>query len=113
MKILVKITQETINASKGCELQVTSCLIARACQEIFESCMVYGTDTNCFTMQWKNFKIALPEEARLLANKFDKRHIITPISFEIDIPMSIIEKIGIREAYRVLSESKTLELVHI
>ena len=41
----------------------------------------------------------------------EERVLLPEFSFEIDVPSEVIEKIGIGEVYRVLSESKTLELV--
>ena len=61
-------------------------------------------------------QMELPGAARIFIMAFDtscpeERVRIEPISFTIDVPYSLIDKIGIGEVYRILSESKTLELV--
>lgn len=60
--------------------------------------------------------IKLPIEAQDFIEDFDnnsaqRRVEMEPISFEINVPDEIIEEIGINEVYKVLSESKTLEMV--
>lgn len=62
------------------------------------------------------YQIKLPDEARNFIKDFDdysplNRIAMKPISFYIDVPDEIIDGIGIRQVYKVLSESTTLELV--
>lgn len=115
MKIKVKITQFIIDASDGFRACISGCLIARTCQEIFPGCTVYPR-LGIWVISLNDSTgrcIALPSEAAELADNFDSGKKIIPTSFEIDVPMSIIESIGISSVYKILSESKTLECVEI
>ena len=60
--------------------------------------------------------IKLPIEAKKFIKQFDnssydQRKKMQPIEFEVEFPESLIQEIGIKDVYKVLSESKTLELV--
>lgn len=66
----------------------------------------------------EKYNIELPSAAVSFIKQFDhmrsnpdQRLTLPEFDFEIDIPEAIINEIGIGEAYRILSESKTLELV--
>ena len=115
MKITVKITKETIRESINCGGSPSNCAVARAVREIFPYALV--------TMYAIHFMgnsaiddIKLPSKASDFIYEFDTtpsedREDIKPLSFEIEVPEALIQKIGIGEVYRILSESKTLELV--
>jgi hypothetical protein len=67
---------------------------------------------------WTDFGVIdLPDTATEFIFQFDSRRpadrlTMPEISFEVDVPSEMIEAIGIGQAYKILSESKTLELVH-
>lgn len=66
----------------------------------------------------EDYQFTLPEEVTEFIKRFDsstpdERLNMKLISFEIDVPNEVIDQIGIGQAYKVLSESKTLELVSI
>lgn len=121
MKILIKVTKEILERSSMCGFdssvyRVESCAVALAIREIFPRAAVginnEGIPVICGV---GDESIELPR-ARLFINLFDRstpleRLTMSPQSFEIDVPSEVIEKIGIGEVYRILSESKTLELV--
>lgn len=122
MKITIKITKEIIYRSRFCsvnsatEMAAENCAIARATREIFPNGYVLS-DEICFN-DLPTTRIPLPESARIFISRFDakgpkSRLKMQPFSFEIDVPAEVIEKVGISEVYRVLSESKTLELASI
>lgn len=117
MKILIKVTKEILERSAMCghttetrDSKSYNCAVALAAQEIFPGCQVcpwgihYGG-------------VSMKHDAERFIAVFDlsepaQRLLLQPQSFEIEVPQEVIEKIGIGEVYRILSESKTLELVH-
>lgn len=124
MRILIKVTKEILEASKMCGADHGSignnCPIALAIRNIFPIAWVSGSsiqiDGNYF---WQPESIMLPPIAVMFIMKFDKlkskpkkRLLLHPISFEIDVPDSYIDSIGIEEVKDILSRSKTLELVN-
>lgn len=134
MKILIKVTKDVLNRSQFC--QVTegndarkSCAIALAVREIFPNAEVYGfgiviNPIGDLSIQnsisGKGYDIFWGDKApqALWIGIFDnlspwERLAIPEFSFEIEVPNEIIEKIGIGEVYRILSESKTLEHVPV
>lgn len=114
MKVLVKITSEVIKASQSCQGLIHSCLIARACRDIFPQAVVYAKIPHKYLIHLNDRSartIDLPLEAINLIKAFDSGKKMHPISFEIDVPNEIIERIGIDEVHKILSESKTLECV--
>lgn len=127
MKILIKVTKEILFASRGCQRRTMDCVIARACREIFPRASVLGhtlfiDKIECgeeMYLRTKHEFIELPETAYQLITAFDRAETneqimqLPLIQFEIEVPSSVIDKIEIQEAYRILSESKTLELVKI
>jgi hypothetical protein len=63
-------------------------------------------------------EIDLPTEAIAFIPRFDAlksnpeaRLELPELSFEIELPEGLINEIGISQAYKILSESKTLELI--
>jgi hypothetical protein len=60
--------------------------------------------------------IPLPDEAREFISEFDnstpeQRAAMQPISFTIEVPDSVIDKIGIEQVTEILSKSETLTRV--
>lgn len=132
MKILIKVTKEILERSKMCGVSgyrnvVRDCAVAEASREIFPTagvCVDSNDDTGyviapflCAGIDKDIISIQLPKSASRFIREFDcatpeRRAAMEPVSFEIDVPSEVIDKIGISEVYRILSESKTLELVH-
>lgn len=127
MKITVKITKDVLKRSMMCGTMSNlgavgkNCAIALAVIDIFPDAIVGPQKIYPFGdyVNGDGNKIDLPWEAISFIFYFDDlkktpeaRLALPEFSFEIEVPHSVIEKIGIGEAYRVLSESKTLELVH-
>lgn len=124
MTILIKITKEVLEKTKFCGTDsapvIENCAIAYAVREIFPNAKV-GWDIvkgiRDYSILVFGEVIPLPPNARNFISVFDSASVQTRVnlpefSFEITIPPSVLERISIGEAYRVLSESKTLELVH-
>jgi hypothetical protein len=132
MKILIKITKDILLKSSQCSEKVGfNCAVSLAIREIFPKAWImtnyilvnerelvtcYANIVDYFNSE--ELKIKLPKEATNFINSFDlkseeERIEMNPISFEIDVPNEVIEEIGINEIYKILSESKTLELVNI
>ncbi len=138
MKIQINVTKDILERSKMCGLTGTprntgfNCAISLAIREIFPDAWVATCKIVPFLFKpLYNIKevmsyevdsvtediIALPKEASEFINEFDRygserRSRMQPISFEIDVPDSIIEKIGISEAIEIIKNSETLELVN-
>lgn len=126
-KIKINVTQEILQKSSMCGMNINegvgnNCAIALAVREIFPAAWVEDTRILPFYSEKKttfkniyDFKIALPTEATDFINLFDNyrpelRVKMTPISFEVEIPENVIDKLA--EGWEeVLVESKTLELV--
>lgn len=131
MKILIKVTEEILHKAKDCGILIKgpetyasrNCGIALAVREIFPEASV--TDRKIYPISrgvvmkcLPSEVIPLPRRAQAFVRLFDyldpyKRTQMKPFSFEIELPTSLISTIGIGEVYKVLSESKTLELVEI
>lgn len=120
MKIKIHVTKDILERSKMCgvkknSLTVHSCAVAIAVKDIFKSVAVDGI-TICVYHKIGYTEIDLPEEARIFIRVFDNckpkdRVLLPEFSFEITIPDSVIDKIGIEQATHLINESKTLELV--
>lgn len=121
MKTLVKITKEILKKSMMCgtfestEDVVQNCAIALAVREIIPKAKVFSTMIDP-GLEFRS--ISLPIEAQKFIEAFDNlasepkvRLELPELSFEIDIPNELIQKIGINQVYKILSESKSLELV--
>lgn len=139
MKILIKVTKEILARSAMCNSNTgMNCAIVCAINDLIPNCWVakeqlyvYEDESTfilflhmrdmCMNSGVNEVKpkliIDLPEKAIDFIDIFDYstpeyRKAMQPISFEIDVPNELIEKIGIGEVYKVLSESKTLEHVN-
>src|SRR6187551_317344 len=120
MNIKVNVTKDVLERSKMCGfvpgMMITeSCMLALALQDLFPNACVavrtaylLGGFNMCQDMAY------LPSIAILNRSRFDsiqphERVLMTPFSFEIEVPKYVISKIGISQIYKVLSESSTLE----
>lgn len=121
MKILIKVTKEILHHSAMCghdgKMRSTNCAIALAVRELFPSASIGNPN---YSLNGKDGfdNNYLPPKAVAFITRFDstspsERRWMKPFSFELDVPNSVIDQIGISEAYRILSESKTLELVSL
>lgn len=111
MKILVHVTKEILEASKMCAYDAKNCAIARSLRQIMQDVKVNSTH-----IVFSEKEIPLPTEAQRFIKLFDAlgpndRVLMSPISFEIEVPDSYIDSIGIEDVKDILSRSKTLELV--
>jgi hypothetical protein len=123
MKIKIHVTKEVLERSKMCGLTKeirmfsTNCAVAIAVRDIFPNAQVYGLFIDTwFGDDVLSRNIDLPKEVTKFIDSFDEktpeeRVNMRPISFEVDVPDYVIEKIGIEQAYKILESSPTLELV--
>lgn len=113
MKIQINITKEVLNKSAMCMSEAHhNCAIAVAIRDLFPTFKVFNT-----FIENPNgaFVCYLPEDASDFIRAFDdcspsQRLMLPELSFEIDVPQKYIDKIGIDEAHRILSTSKTMKL---
>jgi hypothetical protein len=130
MRILIKVTKDVLRRAAGCgrtqnDNVGSNCAIAVAILRLMPNAWVareyiYLFDVERPTREYANdhneiARIKLPVEATMFIDAFDNltydnRIAMPELSFEVDVPPAVIEHIGISEIYRVLSESKTLEL---
>jgi hypothetical protein len=129
MKILIKITKDVLKRSAMCGIEKLykgdSCAVALAIIDFLPYSSVgknevypfYHSPINYYKLLPKyEDAIKLPSAAEEFISTFDalspeQRIEMPEISFEIEVPDSVIQKIGIGQVYKVLSESKTMELV--
>jgi hypothetical protein len=130
MKILIKVTKEVLKRSAKCgythsDNVGSNCAVALAVNELLPNAWVSRASIQLFDSKPTHGStqvddayaiIIMPEVAREFVNKFDlsdyhQRRAMPELHFEVELPESVIHRIGISEAYRILSESKTLELV--
>lgn len=143
MKILIKVTKDVLRRSMWCSVNGDghceteekflakqglgfNCAIGLAVNDLLPNAWTSINSIHIFP-SFKHMQelgashvIYLPEIAFNFINEFDslkttpeERLNMPEISFEIDLPSDLIDQIGIGQAYKVLSESKTLELVSI
>lgn len=126
MKIKIKVTKDILYASRMCGDDAGfNCAIALAVREIFPNAWVEThkiktslTEDGLRLTPIDRGSIDLPEEATRFIRAFDERKpeeriLMTPIEFEVTVPNEVINEIDISNMYKVLSESKSLELVSI
>lgn len=133
MKVLIKVTKDILIKTADCnDMDGFNCAVAEAVREILPTAWVSNSYIKVFTEELynKNRKcnftivkdkgkyISMPENAKQFTKDFDKlkskdRVKMTPFSFEIDVPNELIDDIGIKQVYKILSESKSLELTSI
>lgn len=123
MKIKIHITKEVLKESMHCPLLRTcgeidveiiksNCAVSVAIRDIFPNANVFQSD-----MLVNGIPIPFVGRVHAYISKFDNvehyedRLNLPEFSFEIEIPDSIVNEIGIEEIHRILLNSKTLELV--
>lgn len=122
MRILVKVTKDVLERSKMCGIEKmqlcvpTNCAIAVALRDIFPYATIRRTYANLIDGDYRT-NVMLPDCAVSFIDDFDSltpqdRVNMQPFSFELEVPEYVIEKIGIGEIMKVLSESKTLEHIN-
>lgn len=128
MKLQINITKEVLEASKLCLWNNVgqNCAIGRAIVDVFglrswvngAAILLYKEDINDeFTNVTKIATIKLPVEAMSFVTEFDellpeKRVLMNPFSFEIDVPDEILEQIiDISEIETILSNAKYINPV--
>lgn len=128
MTIKIKVTKDILERSKMCNYKAASnCAIALAVRDLFPKALVRTRSVNLlgylgvndeFVIVPQPDKSILPFKALDFILDFDclsdnpeLRVKLEPIEFELEIPDYVIEQIGISQCYKVLSESKTLEMV--
>jgi hypothetical protein len=123
IKLKITVTKEILEKSKWCgykldneEFKLTSqnCAIALAVRDVFPNA---GVGANSVLLDPPSeYFTNLPQEAIDFITAFDKsdpgvRSRMTPISFEIEIPDSVIGKINIEELRPLLVNHPTLQLI--
>lgn len=122
MKILIKVTKDVLFRSRMCGLGgaglSTNCAIAVAIRDLFPKASI-GCPSMIFDSSQSDLRYdnILPSKALSFISKFDsstpeERVNMPEFSFELPIPEEVINRISIGMIYKVLSESRTLELVH-
>lgn len=124
MKVRVNITPDVLERSKMCGLDgkriIESCMLQVAFSDLFPECVVLVSSVNLLGRaslgKPSGDEVILPEIAISNRRRFDSlqphlRVLMTPFSFEIEVPEYVIERIGLSQIYKVLSESSTLEMV--
>lgn len=128
MKLEISITQDILNRSANCaSFPGQNCAIGLAIFEIFgakssvDVCeiVILNKDLyegNAILRLEVIAQISLPIKAQEFIDKFDdslphERKLMTPFTFEIEIPDNVIEMINIDEIYKVLETSTCLKLV--
>lgn len=116
IKLKISVTEEILNGD--CVAQNGSnCAIAKAVKQIFPFAHVQYDFIRPFTYmrtEWCNkvaYRIFLPKEAKKFIEEFDSGHSVAPISFEVEIPDSVIEQINIEEIRPLLQNHPSLELI--
>lgn len=123
MKLKIKVTKEIIEKAIWCGTESETgyhvsknCAVALAVRDIFPEARVshLGFYPFCHTML---DAIIIPSKAQDFIKHFDRladnpeaRLYMDPIEFEVDIPDSVIEYIGIDEIQKIVEKSETLEL---
>lgn len=121
MKLTINVTREVLENSKSCPVQNRSenCAIAVAVRDIFPAATVvhhwiyafYGDPLRCNM----DDEIRLPKEAMAFIFKFDsllpsERATMPEFAFEVEVPDTVMNEIGIDQVHAILKESKTLSL---
>jgi hypothetical protein len=127
MKIRIHVTEEILRKSMYCPMLRTcpeseldiiknDCAVSEAVRELFPRAKVFQTGAN---LDWtvEDSCVSFNYETQAFIRSFDnvddydERLLIPAYSFELTVPQSLIDAIGITEIERILSESKTLEAV--
>lgn len=118
MKITIKITKEVLTRAAMCGIKNKfgeNCAIALAIRDISTGAVVTYTEIFWDYYGPSEDESPLPVIAQDFISAFDKstpeeRIEMRPFSFEVDFPDSMIDKIGIDEAKRIIEQSETLEI---
>lgn len=121
MKIKIKVTKDILKRSAMCGTfsqiakVIENCAIALAVREVFPNAVVGQTSIRPFGYNITP-SIELPRCAKHFIKLFDKSCPIQRVSmpefeFTVDVPDSVIDKIGIKDAIDIINKSETLELV--
>lgn len=120
MKLRISVTEEILNRSKNCNDETAfNCAIALAVRDIFPLAAVFTNKISLFNRnQFGNpfIRIDLPNKAAEFIDQFDnstpeQRSEIQPISFEIDVPDEVINRINISEITELLKDHPTLQII--
>lgn len=115
MKIKIKVTKEILKRSVQCDGM--KCAFALAVREFFPNAIVGLWELFPFGEHTTNEEqVLLPRSMQDFISVHDSiadKTVLNESTFELDLPQSVIDRIGISEVYKILSESKTLELVQI
>lgn len=120
MTIHIHVTKEILEKTKSCKCQVESCAVSEAVREIFPGAYTLVLAMYPFPVSETDLGtdvIDLPVEAAQFILNFDRagsdecRAAMRPISFDIEVPDSVIQRIGISQVESILSNSLTLEKV--
>jgi hypothetical protein len=119
MKIKIHVTKEILKSAMYCpsgsELTVTNCAIALATREIFPKARVERFNIQPFgAPDDDENSIIMTREAIGFISAFDAasppyRATMQPFSFEVNVHEHVINRIGISQVEKILSESLTLE----
>ena len=118
MKILIKITKEVIERAMWCGTDgnplSTNCAIALAVIDLFPDAAIGCPSFSLIdghNSTLPNIALDFIAQFDALSETPEERLKLSPIEFEIEVPNEVIESIGINQVYKVLSESKSLEMV--
>lgn len=119
MNIRIHVTKNILRESHNCSKENSglNCAIALAVRDLLPNTKVRRCYLAFFDDSW-NYQesTTLPVIASKFIDRFDlntpqQRLRMKPLSFDVDIPDSVIERIGIEEVNRILETSETLERV--
>lgn len=120
-KLKIKITKAILKESMMCQVSgekmdvLRNCAIAEAVREIFPNATVGHYliiyIPHQLIIKLPNSAINFITEFDHLRNTPEKRLEMPEISFEIEIPDSVLDSIGISEIRQIVEKSETLELV--
>ncbi len=114
-KLRIHVTKDVLKRSMMCGVDNldTNCAIALAVREVFPRANVWSRNI------WvANGRILLPEVATKFIRRFDRlkfnperRLKLHELSFDVLVPPSVIDAIGLAEVKAIVEKSETLELV--
>ena len=121
-KLKITVTKEILAKSMKCGGDMGNCAVSQAVRDIFPNAATGFFDIYPFAFPlvngWlnKRIRISLPDNAQGFIKQFDSTHEknrpnLPEISFEIEIPEEIINRINIDELLPLLTNHPTLELI--